>query len=346
MKKISIILTVAGLLLFHSCNKEELVTINEPLELDENSRRYQEYLAERAINFIQLYRFDKLGDLMDRIIDPQIKAKVEAIYKEYRTRAENDAWYFVTPANDTLYFLPSVAKDAVQARINFEPSFWDLQNQRNIINAEGVLHGFKNNPKIQSFSMLNSLATGLKGLEGMPDMTLFDWDIQTHVMIERYPDRELSPVKLQADFSKNSKLEVIQLQFVDITEMIFPSHKLAQWFSVSNGVINSNLNNVSADKIGAGGVSTDSEITLTNSVRDFRLSLSGLKKLNLKDLKDLELISLGLPDCEELTLPDGITNEILTNSRSIASWSAPIRVKSGCIIHNAPDGIEEHVTYY
>ncbi|MGC4233548.1 MAG: hypothetical protein QM594_11265 [Niabella sp.] len=352
MKKIFILSTICSFLFLQSCTKEELVTVNEPLELDENSKQFQTYLAERAINFIKLYRFDKLGNTIDRITDPTIREEVTALYKEYRKRASEEALFYVTPANDTLYFIPSISgrpEAQTALSINFTPIIFDAQNQRNLINTKGTLQGFAIFPNMESVGFMNPLATGLKDMDKMPKLKVFSIDKMLDFMEAAYPNEDVrTPTKLEADFSKNSNLERLTLNYTDISNVKFPAHKLTDYFDVTYGIVNNSLSNVNANKmILRYSSSADPDLVLSGSINQLELTdISGVKKLNLKNVKDLQLISLKLRDIEELTLPDGITNEILTDSRSISSWTEPLWLKQGCIIHNAPAGIEEHVYYY
>jgi hypothetical protein len=352
MKKIFMLSAICGILFLQSCTKKELITVNEPLELDENSRQFQTYLAERAINFIKLYRFDKLGNTIDRITDPAIRAEVTALYNEYRKRASEEALFYVTQANDTLYFIPSISgKPEVQTSlsINFTPIIFDLQNQRNLINSRGTLQGFAIFPNMEGIGLLNPLATGLKDLDKMPKLKVFSIDKMLDFMEAAYPNEDVrTPTKLEADFSKNGILERLTLNYTDISNVKFPSHKLTDYFDVAYGIISNSLSSVNANKmILRYSSSADPDLVLSGSITQLELTdISGIKKLNLKNIKDLQLISLRLREVEELTLPDGITNEILTDSRSINSWSEPLWLKQGCIIHNAPAGIEEHIYYY
>lgn len=165
MKKILfIVLCVAGITMY-SCTKEELVIIDEELVLEENSPEFQTYLAERAMGFIRMYRFEKLGNVLDKIEDTALKTNLLDSLRKYKTEAVNGGLFFVTPQNDSLFFMVPHAQSPAE-RTSLGMLF---NTSPNIINAKGVLQGFKNFPKVQYFSGTNSLATGLKDLEYMPD---------------------------------------------------------------------------------------------------------------------------------------------------------------------------------
>lgn len=322
MKKLLILIwCISGtLLLFQACTKEKLVTVNEPLELDENSPQYQRYLAERAINFIKLYRFDKLGNTIDRITDPGIKAEVTALYNEYRKRAEEEALFYVTPANDTLYFIPSIAgKPEAQTalNINFTPIVLDAQNQRNLINTRGTLQGFKIFPNMEDVGFMNPLATGLKDLEYMPKLKSFSWDKMPDFMEAAYPDEDVrTPTKLNADFSKNGNLETLTLNYIDIADMKFPTHKLKVFLLNNNSVFNTNesLDGLAADNVTIYAVSDRPDLVLKAKMMD---SLKLSSSVTHLDVSESDLLKLDITGAKKLTLNPGLKKLIL-NGQELA----------------------------
>jgi len=324
MKKIITTIGLIGTFLSHSCTKQELVTVNDPIELDENSRQYQEYMVERAIYSIKVYRFERLGDIVPRIKDPEMRAKVDALYAEYRAKAKADVLYIVTPKNDTLFFKPYAANDAKNFSEDFEPGFWNSFRYGAVINVEGVLQGFQNYPNVTSFSISNSLATGLKGLEFMPKMTRFQWNrpitFDLDKLKDRHPEREFAPFKLKADLSQNHKLESIDLQYVDMSDMVFPSHKLKKFSLGGGSIVSHNLNSVNAEEITVSrSQSAALELSLSNTVGKISLEdISGLRKLDLKNMKVDETIVLkALPDIEELILPEVMTGGLSIRTPSL-----------------------------
>ncbi|MFA7493971.1 MAG: hypothetical protein WCZ43_10720, partial [Proteiniphilum sp.] len=143
------------LLGFQACTKQELITVNEPVELDENSIQYQQYMVERATELIKAYRFDQLGNTIDRIKDSEAKARVTALLTEYRDRAFNEALYYATPSGDTIFFFPP----GIDSRLEAKRLYISNLYQKAVVNEIGVLHGFKNFPAVETVDMGNSLAT-------------------------------------------------------------------------------------------------------------------------------------------------------------------------------------------
>lgn len=299
MKNILIIsiASILTLFIFRACAKEELVVINEPLELDEDSPQYQQYMEERAINLIKLYRFDKLGNTIDRIKDPVVKERVTAMYNEYRNKAFKEAFYFVTPANDSLFFFPATTEKPSEVkffRINFVPNFWDLNKQSSTLNVRGVLHGLQNYPNTEDLYFTNPLATGLKGLEGMPELKTFTWTVTPSELASRHPDEEIYPVPLEADFSSNYKLESLSFEYIDPANLTFPKHKLKS-FTLRSALINTNdnLENLFANQVLISGTS-DKESLIFNAkgIDSLQLMANGLKSLDISNSTLLKLTSV------------------------------------------------------
>lgn len=308
MKKLfTFIITVTlGLSLFTACKKEELVVVNEPLELDENSPQYQEYMIERAINLIELFRFDKLGNTIDRIKDPAKKAEILAMLDEYRNRARNEAWYYVTPESDTLYFFPPVEGSRLEAKnsfINFTPLFLQFPWQKQIVNVKGILHGMGIFPNLEEFGATNCLATGIKDVDQMPNLKSFSWTFLADYLPYFFPDLVLEPFPFEVDFSNNDKLENLILEYADISKLKFPATKL-KTFSLSTGIINENdvLEGLSANNVGIVAASAKSDMVLkaknidslniSTTLASFDISESNILKLEARaGIKKLKLNS-------------------------------------------------------
>ena len=75
MKKTITFLFLLSLLGTWSCTKERLVIQDRELQFDENSPEYQIYQAERGMQYIRTFRFEKLGDVSDKINDESVLCK-------------------------------------------------------------------------------------------------------------------------------------------------------------------------------------------------------------------------------------------------------------------------------
>ncbi len=289
------------LLGFQACTKQELITVNEPVELDENSIQYQQYMVERATELIKAYRFDQLGNTIDRIKDPTERQKVLALLTEYRDRAFNEALYYATPSGDTIFFFPP----GIDSRLEAKRLYISNLYQKAVVNEIGVLHGFKNFPAVETVDMGNSLATGIKDLNGLPELKTFNWTFVPYYFGEFYPDVELAPVPLEFDFSENKKLEKINIHYVDLVNLKFPKNKIPA-VNFGSAIVNSadEIDRIAANSINITGTSTEEGLALkSKNIDSLILNLTQLKVI---DIGESEILNLRISLIEQLTLNNKI----------------------------------------
>lgn len=307
MKKIFTICITSLLILFlfQACTQEELVTINDPLELDENSLQYQQYMEERAIELIKSYRFDQLGNTIDRIKDPVVKEKILALLTEYRTIAFNEALYIAKPTNDTLFFFPPNVEDRKEAKgitLNY------TMNSMVTLNEIGVLHGFKNFPKLELLIFYNSLVTSIKDLNTLPELKRFDWRVDAYDFSQRYPDIELTPSAVDFDFSQNNKLEDLLLEYVEMGKMKYPVGKIKTG-TIRDAIVNKgeDIDVIAANNLAIYGASKSTELTLkSRNIDSLTLYLDGLSSLDISGASMLKLDLSYKENLEKIKLNEGL----------------------------------------
>lgn len=289
------------LLGFQACTKQELITVNEPVELDENSIQYQQYMVERATELIKAYRFDQLGNTIDRIKDSEAKARVTALLTEYRDRAFNEALYYATPSGDTIFFFPP----GIDSRLEAKRLYISNLYQKAVVNEIGVLHGFKNFPAVETVDMGNSLATGIKDLNGLPELKTFNWTFVPYYFGEFYPDVELAPVPLEFDFSENKKLEKINIHYVDLVNLKFPENKIPA-VNFGSAIVNSadEIDRIAANSINITGTSTEEGLALKS--KNIDTLILNLTQLRVIDIGESEILNLRISLIEQLTLNNKI----------------------------------------
>ena len=226
MKRILTIILAFSFFGFLSCTKERLVIKETELEFDENSEEYQTYQAERAMQYIRTFRFEKLGDVLDKINDPTVKKSLQDSLSRYRYLAANEALYYLTKNNDTLFFMPPI--NGTQIGTNF------LGNDNRLVNDKGVIHGFKNFPETETLHFYNNLASGVEGLEFLPNLKILRWVINPDDVIRKYPGEDFEYVPVRADLSRNAELKEIAVSGIELGNFIYPDHELELF---SNGGI-------------------------------------------------------------------------------------------------------------
>ncbi|MBD1431368.1 hypothetical protein H8B06_00900 [Sphingobacterium sp. DN00404] len=347
MNKISIFLLTISFLAVLSCTKERLIIQENELEFDENSSEYQTYQAERAMEYIRMFRFEKLGDIFNKLNDPAVLKNLQDSLHKYRGIAETQALYVVTPGNDSLFFIPPennsnpTLGDEVWLGTNF------LANYTKMPNARGVVQGFKNYPKTTLFYFYNHLGTGIKGLEEMPDMKRFTWGVSPTDFARAYPDQEFEYVPLQADLSGSHKLEEILIFGIQLGNITYPQHKLKSFSNSNNGLggglkmPSGSLDGLWVEKMVVGGeadpdftmagTKTDN-LTFYAAVRTFDVSKSEIKTLTATQAEKL-ILHTGMENLtanlvEKSTLPDGLKTLTLSARNLKENLTFPKSLKS------------------
>lgn len=298
MKRILIIILAFSLSGFLSCTKERLVIQEKELEFDENSEEYQIYQAERAMQYIRTFRFEKLGDVLDKINDPAVKKNLQDSLSKYRYLAANEALYYLTKSNDTLFFMPPI--NGTQIGTNF------LGNDNRLINDKGVIHGFKNFPETETLHFYNNLASGVTELEFLPNLKTFRWVVNPSDVIRKYPDEDYEYVPVRADLSRNPQLKEIAVSGIELGNFTYPDHELELFsnggiFSTAGGnrIPTGGLDGLWAKTISVEGdadpdfkmknVKTDSLYFNSASVKNFDISETGIKGLRIGQINKLAL---------------------------------------------------------
>src|SRR5690606_29865214 len=195
---------------------------------------------------------DQLGNTIDRIKDPVVRERVIALLTEYRDRAFNEALYYAKPNGDTIFFFPPNIDNRFETKRLLISNLY----QKAVVNEIGVLHGFKNFPNVETVDIGNSLATGIKDLNSLPELKAFHWTFEPYYFAQFYPEVELAPRPLEFDFSQNDKLETVNIQYVDLANLKFPVTKIKN-VSLTDAIVNKSqeINAITANDIRIAGVS-------------------------------------------------------------------------------------------
>lgn len=247
MKRMIILLYIGCFLCMISCTKEELRVNNIELDLKENSPEYQVYLAERAMQFIRSYSFYQLGNILDKIEDAAVKKNLTDSLQKYRKQAADNALFFIDDKKDSI-FVWIGGEDPLE-RTGANASFFASQGVI-LPNVDAPLYGFDKFPKLQGIGLNDCLATGLEGLDKLPELKSVALLRDPNLFRTRYPTREFEFIPIKMDLSKNKKLELLYLQNYDIANIIFPDNKVK--LLQLNAVVpipSDGLNHVKADKI-------------------------------------------------------------------------------------------------
>src|SRR5690606_25641782 len=145
--------------------------------------------------------------------------------------------------------------------------------------------GFKNFPNVETVDIGNSLATGIKDLNSLPELKAFHWTFEPYYFAQFYPEVELAPRPLEFDFSQNDKLETVNIQYVDLANLKFPVTKIKN-VSLTDAIVNKSqeINAITANDIRIAGVSEAKDLVLTSQATDaLILNLAGVSSLDMSE---------------------------------------------------------------
>ncbi len=319
MRSLLILSGLFAMLLF-SCKKEELVITEVPLELDENTEEYQQYIAERALEFIKTYRLEKVDSLIKKLTNEKEKKRITDSFIVYKQRAISDAFYFVTDKNDSLFFLhPGIKneKELTNLIMNFvgQPPF-----SGSLFNTKGVLHGFRRFPELIELTIENSLGTGIEELEYADDLQTFTWSVDRGVMEQQFPQQAFEYVALKADFSKNTKLQSLRFRNISDRNLIFPDHQLnAVVFEQSDINATNNLNTLKTKTLQllSDKASSPGFVLKNDQIENLRIEASSnlgeiysgnIKTVDISETKLKSFIVRDATSIEKITLNEGLEN--------------------------------------
>lgn len=301
-----------------SCVKEQLVIVDKELEFDENSTEYQAYQAERAMTYIRTYRFEKLGNVLEKITNSTIRKNLLDSLHKYREIAETKAFFIIQENNDSLFFFPPVnnnpsLQDEVVLGAHFRSGYMGAGVEMK--DSRGIIDGLKNFPKTTYFRFYNTLSTEIKGLEQLRDLKKFEWVLVQADIEAEVPEEDFKPIALRADFSKNPKLEEMIVSNIELGHITYPTHQLKKF--TQTGALNSG----SIDGLWAKEASVYSytwtdgpEFTVKNSTIE-QLSIAGnvAKTINIQGA---QIKKLQIGTVEKLVLNDQL-EELAFNAKDL-----------------------------
>ena len=301
-----------------SCVKEQLVIVDKELEFDENSPEYQAYQAERAMTYIRTYRFEKIGNVLEKITDSGIRKNLLDSLSKYRGIAETKAFFIVKENKDTLFFFPPVnnnptLQDEVVLGAHFRSGV--MGPEMEMKDSKGIVDGLKNFPKTTYFRFYNTLATEIKGLEQLSELKKFEWVLVQADIETELPEENFKPIPLRADFSKNPKLEEMIVSNIELGHITYPDHQLKK-ITQTGAIRSGNIDGLWAKEasiysyIWADGP----EFAIRNSKID-KLSIGGsiAKTLNIQEA---QIKRLQVPTLEKLVLNDKL-EELILNAKNL-----------------------------
>lgn len=292
MKKTIIYLTVFLLLI--SCTKQELVVVDQPITIDGKSDESQAFLKERALEFIKMYRFEKVPEVFEQITSQDIIDDLKKSWAFYLAKAKEEAFVLVTEANDTLYY-KHIGTENPSAVTNLSIDY--SARPAHQPNAKGRFYGFERYPNLTTVTLTNSMATEFADFSQTPKLRQFTWTTLKVNFEYWYPNEEFVVPAPKIDFSTNTALTNLTFSTADLSNITFPSHKVTLVRINSSKVPDRELNRISAVSFTIDRCETENpDLVLTNkNIDGFSYQFGNAQSIDIQatNLKTLNVNGTG-----------------------------------------------------
>lgn len=258
----AVVLTLAA------CTKEKLVIVDQPLTIDQESEESQNYLYERAFEYIKMYRFEKLPDIMGQISDQSILDSLNQSKDVYLTEAKESAFKLVTEDNETYYYKhrgTGTPEEITRLDMDFTAQ-WGHSHP----NEKGTFSGFEYYPNLTTLWITNTRSTELIGFNQTPKLQEVKWTINPNVFEQWFPNEAFITPSPTIDFSGNDVLKKVTFTAAKITNIIFPDHEL-DWVRINSAAVsNDDLDRVKSSYFGLNECETESTNLVIKSTNVFQ----------------------------------------------------------------------------
>ena len=243
-----------------SCEKGDLLNIiTQDIDLNENSKEYQQYLKERIESYLKTYRFEEAKKLVPKLTEEETQKRFWVLYNKYHQEALTQGCGYILASGDTL-FLKVMNKDEIApSQLKALTSFYDYVELKGT-NQETTLWGLGNYPALETLSFPSCFVS-----------------------------KAFKPIDMAGyDLSKNDKLDSLLFDGVDISNLKVTSNTM-RLLSLKHGIYtNASLNNIHARHIDIeNSDAADDELIINNKAIQ-RLSI----ETNADNNKPFKLINV------------------------------------------------------
>ena len=156
-----------------SCEKGDLLNIiTQDIDLNENSKEYQQYLKERIESYLKTYRFEEAKKLVPKLTEEEAQKRFWVLYNKYHQEALTQGCGYILASGDTL-FLKVMNKDEIApSQLKALTSFYDYVELKGT-NQETTLWGLGNYPALETLSFPSCFVSKVKDLDKLKQLRVF-----------------------------------------------------------------------------------------------------------------------------------------------------------------------------
>lgn len=272
-----------------SCEKGDLLNIiTQDIDLNENSKEYQQYLKERIESYLKTYRFEEAKKLVPKLADEEAQKRFWVLYNKYHQEALTQGCGYILASGDTL-FLKVMNKDEIApSQLKVLNSFYDYLELKGT-NQETTLWGLGNYPALETLSFPSCFVSKVKDLDKLKQLRVFSLTADKEKYEWWFTSKAFKPIDMAGyDLSKNDKLDSLLLDGVDISNLKVTPNTM-RLLSLKHGIYtNASLNNIHARNIDIeNSDAADDELIINNKAIQ-RLSI----ETNADNNKPFKLINV------------------------------------------------------
>ena len=272
-----------------SCEKGDLLNIiTQDIDLNENSKEYQQYLKERIESYLKTYRFEEAKKLVPKLAEEETQKRFWVLYNKYHQEALTQGCGYILASGDTLFLKVMNIDEIAPSQLKALTSFYDYVELKGT-NQETTLWGLGNYPALETLSFPSCFVSKVKDLDKLKQLRVFSLTADKEKYEWWFTSKAFKPIDMAGyDLSKNDKLDSLLFDGVDISNLKVTSNTM-RLLSLKHGIYtNASLNNIHARHIDIeNSDAADDELSINNKAMQ-RLSIEN----NADNNKPFKLINV------------------------------------------------------
>ena len=272
-----------------SCEKGDLLNIiTQDIDLNENSKEYQQYLKERIESYLKTYRFEEAKKLVPKLTEEEAQKRFWVLYNKYHQEALTQGCGYILASGDTLFLKVMNIDEIAPSQLKALTSFYDYVELKGT-NQETTLWGLGNYPALETLSFPFCFVSKVKDLDKLKQLRVFSLTADKEKYEWWFTSKAFKPIDMAGyDLSKNDKLDSLLFDGVDISNLKVTPNTM-RLLSLKHGIYtNASLNNIHARNIDIeNSDAADDELIINNKAIQ-RLSI----ETNADNNKPFKLINV------------------------------------------------------
>ena len=289
-----------------SCEKGDLLNIiTQDIDLNENSKEYQQYLKERIESYLKTYRFEEAKKLVPKLTEEETQKRFWVLYNKYHQEALTQGCGYILASGDTL-FLKVMNKDEIApSQLKALTSFYDYVELKGT-NQETTLWGLGNYPALETLSFPSCFVSKVKDLDKLKQLRVFSLVANKEKYEWWFTSKPFKPIDMAGyDLSKNNRLETLLFDGVNLSNLKTPAHTMKS-LELKHGVYtNANLNDIHAKRIDIENSDAADEQLILNNKALQALSIS----TNTAENKAFKLLNVANTSLHKLYVVENADKE-------------------------------------